>query len=92
MTDVRPSQQMQSLGVIQEGTPILAMPAHPFDLPTEREAAEQVIEKLFTALERIGRSTPLPGTWASRHRRSGSAGPPPSSSPLLRRLRRSPDH
>jgi peptide deformylase len=56
---VRPSDQMRDLGVVQEGAAILAEPAHPFDLPSEREAAEQVIEKLFTAMERIGQVHPF---------------------------------
>jgi peptide deformylase len=56
---VRPSEQMRDLGVVQEGEPVLAEPAHPFDLPAEREAAEQVIEKLFTAMERIGQVHPF---------------------------------
>jgi peptide deformylase len=56
---VRPSEQMRDLGVVQEGAPILAEPARPFDLPAEREAAEQVIEKLFTAMESIGQVHPF---------------------------------
>ncbi|MER5349056.1 peptide deformylase [Kitasatospora sp. NPDC002551] len=56
---MRPSQQIQSLGVVQQGDPVLAEPARAFDLPTEREAAEQVIEKLFTAMERIGQVHPF---------------------------------
>ncbi|MEU1290249.1 peptide deformylase [Kitasatospora sp. NPDC005856] len=59
MIQVRPSEQMRDLGVVQEGAPILAEPARPFDLPAEREAAEQVIEKLFTAMERIGQVHPF---------------------------------
>ncbi|MFJ6139323.1 peptide deformylase [Kitasatospora sp. NPDC092286] len=59
MIQVRPSEQMRDLGVVQEGAPILAEPARPFDLPAKREAAEQVIEKLFTAMERIGQVHPF---------------------------------
>ena len=59
MIQVRPSEQMRDLGVVQEGEPILAEPARAFDLPAEREAAEQVIEKLFTAMERIGQVHPF---------------------------------
>ncbi|MFB7945610.1 peptide deformylase [Kitasatospora phosalacinea] len=59
MIQVRPSEQMRDLGVVQEGAPILAEPARPFDLPAERDAAEQVIEKLFTAMERIGQVHPF---------------------------------
>ncbi|MFB7472934.1 peptide deformylase [Kitasatospora sp. NPDC056184] len=55
MIEVRPSQQMQSLGVVQQGTPILNRPAEPFDLPAERAAAQAVIDELFTAVDRIGR-------------------------------------
>ncbi|MFD0410454.1 peptide deformylase [Kitasatospora sp. NPDC127116] len=59
MIQVRPSEQMRDLGVVQEGAPILADPARPFDLPAEREAAEQVVEKLFTAMDRIGQVHPF---------------------------------
>ncbi|MFE5584433.1 peptide deformylase [Kitasatospora sp. NPDC056531] len=50
-----PSQQMQPLGIVQQGTPILNHPAEPFDLPTEGTAAQTVVDELFTALDRIGR-------------------------------------
>ncbi|MFJ6769700.1 peptide deformylase [Kitasatospora sp. NPDC091257] len=59
MIQVRPSEQMRDLGVVQKGEPVLAEPARAFDLPTERGAAEQVIEKLFTAMERIGQVHPF---------------------------------
>ena len=56
---MRPSEQMRGLGIVQQGAPILAEAALPFDLPAEREAAKQVIEKLFTAMERIGQVHPF---------------------------------
>ncbi|MCZ0978671.1 peptide deformylase [Streptomyces diastatochromogenes] len=59
MIQVRPSEQMRGLGVVQQGDPILAAPAQSFDLPAEREAAEQVIEKLFSSMERIGQVHPF---------------------------------
>ncbi|HEY9331994.1 MAG TPA: peptide deformylase [Streptomyces sp.] len=59
MTQVRPSEQMRDLGVVQHGAPVLAEPARAFDLPAEREAAEQVIEQLFSAMERIGQVHPF---------------------------------
>ncbi|PJN02509.1 formylmethionine deformylase [Streptomyces sp. CB01201] len=59
MIEVRPSEQMRDLGVVQHGAPVLAEPARLFDLPTEREAAEQVVEKLFTSMERIGQVHPF---------------------------------
>ncbi|AIA07812.1 peptide deformylase [Streptomyces noursei] len=59
MIQVRPSEQMRDLGVVQYGAPVLAEPACAFDLPAEREAAEQVIEQLFSSMERIGRVHPF---------------------------------
>lgn len=55
MIEVRPSQQMRDLGVVQQGAPVLAEPARPFELPAEREAAEQAVEMLFASIERIAR-------------------------------------
>ncbi|GAA2838797.1 peptide deformylase [Kitasatospora sp. CM 4170] len=52
---MRPNQQMQSLGVVQQGIPILSQPAEPFGLPAERAAAQTVIDELFAAVDRIGR-------------------------------------
>uniref|UniRef100_UPI000A38257D peptide deformylase n=1 Tax=Streptomyces murinus TaxID=33900 RepID=UPI000A38257D len=54
MNQVRPSEQMRDLGVVQNGAPVLAEPARAFDLPAEREAAEQVVEQMLSAMERIG--------------------------------------
>ncbi|WP_043463952.1 peptide deformylase [Kitasatospora sp. MBT66] len=55
MIEVRPSQHMQNLGVVQRGASILHRPAAPFDLPTERNGAQAVIDQLFAAVEQIGR-------------------------------------
>lgn len=59
MIQVRPSEQMRSLGVVQHGAPVLAEPARAFDLPAERQTAEQTIEQLFSAMERIGQVHPF---------------------------------
>ncbi|MFC9140904.1 peptide deformylase [Streptomyces bacillaris] len=59
MIQVRPSEQMRGLGVVQNGAPVLAEPARAFDLPTDRDTAEQVIEQLFSAMERIGQVHPF---------------------------------
>lgn len=59
MSQVRPSGQMRDLGVVQHGAPVLTEAARPFDLPAEREAAEQAVEALFAAMERIGRVHPF---------------------------------
>lgn len=59
MIEVRPSQQMRDLGVIQQGAAILAEPARPFDLPAERDEAEHIVDELFAAMERIGQVHPF---------------------------------
>ncbi|MER7851343.1 peptide deformylase [Streptomyces bacillaris] len=59
MTQVRPSEQMRDLGVVQNGAPVLAEPALAFDLPTDRAAAEKTIEQLHHAMERIGQVHPF---------------------------------
>ncbi|MFI9311468.1 peptide deformylase [Streptomyces triculaminicus] len=55
----RPSEQMRDLGVMQHGAPVLAEPAQPFDLPAEKNTAEQTIETLFASMERIARVHPF---------------------------------
>jgi peptide deformylase len=57
--DVRPSQQMRDLGVVQRGAGILAEPARAFDLPAEREEAERITDELFAAMVRIGQVHPF---------------------------------
>ncbi|MFI2078124.1 peptide deformylase [Streptomyces triculaminicus] len=55
MTTVRPSEQMRDLGVVQCGAPVLAEAARPFDLPDEKDTAEQTVEALFASMERLAR-------------------------------------
>ncbi|MFE7545193.1 peptide deformylase [Streptomyces platensis] len=59
MIDVRPSQQMRDLGVVQHGAGILAEPARAFDLPAERDEAERITDELFAAMERVGQVHPF---------------------------------
>ncbi|MEU6460088.1 peptide deformylase [Streptomyces sp. NPDC047065] len=59
MTEVRPSEQMRNLGVVQLGAPILTETARPFTLPEQREAAEQTVDALFAAMERIAQVHPF---------------------------------
>ncbi|MBQ0827574.1 peptide deformylase [Streptomyces tagetis] len=59
MTDVRPSQRMRDLGVVQLGAGVLAEPARAFDLPAERDEAERITDELFAAMERIGQVHPF---------------------------------
>lgn len=47
------SEIMRSLGVVQEGDPILRQTARPFDLPTEADDARRVTAELNSAVERI---------------------------------------
>ncbi|MEU5049100.1 peptide deformylase [Streptomyces sp. NPDC021096] len=59
MTAVRPSEQMCDLGVVQYGAPVLAEATRPLDLPDGKDTAEQTIETLFAAVERIARVHPF---------------------------------
>ncbi|MFE5301669.1 peptide deformylase [Streptomyces sp. NPDC056632] len=59
MTQVRPSEQMRDLGVVQRGAPVLAEAARTYDLPAERDAAERAVEQLFSSMERIGQVHPF---------------------------------
>ncbi|WKE69761.1 peptide deformylase [Streptomyces sp. WP-1] len=59
MIDVRPSQQMRDLGVVQHGAGILAEPTRAFALPAERDEAERITDELFAAMERVGQVHPF---------------------------------
>jgi peptide deformylase len=48
-----PSEIMSSLGVVQDGDPMLRRVARPFDLPNEAEDARRVVTALNSAAERI---------------------------------------
>lgn len=48
-----PSEAMASLGIIQEGDPILTQVARPFVLPDEAEDARRVVAELHSAGERV---------------------------------------
>ncbi len=41
--DVKPSDRMRELGIVQEGDPILRQVATPFDLPAEAEDARRLV-------------------------------------------------
>jgi peptide deformylase len=49
-----PADRMRSLGIAQEGDPVLAEVARPFDLPLEAEDARRVVSQLVSTLERVG--------------------------------------
>jgi peptide deformylase len=49
-----PAEQMRSLDIVQEGDPVLAEVARPFDLPAEAEDARRVVAQLVSTLERVG--------------------------------------
>lgn len=44
---------MKALGIVQDGDPILARPARPFELPAEVEDARRVVAELDSAAVRI---------------------------------------
>ncbi|MEV0623672.1 peptide deformylase [Nonomuraea sp. NPDC050404] len=47
------SDRMRSVGIVQRGAPILARAARPFDLPADADEASDVIDQLFTAVQRV---------------------------------------
>ena len=49
-----PAEQMEALGIAQEGDPVLTEAARPFDLPEEAETARRVVSQLASSLERVG--------------------------------------
>ena len=49
-----PAEQMSVLDIAQEGDPVLAEVARPFDLPAEAEDARRVVVQLVSTLERVG--------------------------------------
>ncbi len=54
MDTLSPAERMRSLAIIQEGDPVLAEVARPFDLPAEAEDARRVVSQLVSTLERVG--------------------------------------
>jgi peptide deformylase len=54
METMSPAERMRSLDVAQEGDPVLAEVARPFDLPAEAEDARRVVAQLASTLERVG--------------------------------------
>jgi peptide deformylase len=56
MDTMSPEERMRSLGIVQEGDPILAEAARPFDLPAEAEDARRVVSQLVSSLERVGQA------------------------------------
>jgi len=52
MSDMKPSERMASIGVVQKGEPLLEQGARPFDLPAEAEDARRVVTELHSAIER----------------------------------------
>jgi len=49
-----PAEQMEALGIAQEGDAVLTEAALPFDLPEEAETARRVVAQLASSLERVG--------------------------------------
>jgi len=54
METMSPAERMRSLAIAQEGDPVLAEVARPFDLPAEAEDARRVVAQLVSTLERVG--------------------------------------
>ncbi|MET8683608.1 peptide deformylase [Streptomyces sp. NPDC004732] len=47
------SQAMANAGIVQEGNPVLARAARPFDLPAEADEARRVLRELHAAVDRV---------------------------------------
>jgi peptide deformylase len=56
MDTMSPAERMRALDIMQEGAPILAEVARPFDLPAEAEDARRVVSQLVGTLERVGQA------------------------------------
>jgi peptide deformylase len=56
MESANPSDRMRSLGIAQEGDPILSEPARLFSLPDEAEDARRVVAQLVATLERVSQA------------------------------------
>ncbi len=54
METMGPAERMRSLAIAQDGDPVLAEVARPFDLPAEAEDARRVVAQLVSTLERVG--------------------------------------
>jgi len=54
METMSPAERMRSLDIAQDGDPVLAVVARPFDLPLEAEDARRVVSQLVSTLERVG--------------------------------------
>ncbi|MFF4761339.1 peptide deformylase [Streptomyces sp. NPDC001292] len=59
MSEVRPSEQMRNLGIVQRGAPVLTEAVRTLDLPAGQEAAEQAVDALFASIERIAQVHPF---------------------------------
>lgn len=53
MVTLSPAERMRALDIVQEGDPVLAEIARPFDLPTEAEEAQRVVTQLVSTLGRV---------------------------------------
>ncbi|WP_211258894.1 peptide deformylase [Spirillospora albida] len=47
------SDRMKAAGIVQHGDPILSRTARPFHLPSENESANEVVDRLFAAMQRV---------------------------------------
>jgi peptide deformylase len=52
VTELKPSEKMAAIGIVQEGDPILREVAQPFDLPVEVEDARRVVVELHSTIHR----------------------------------------
>lgn len=55
----RLAEQLRELGIVQVGDPILRAPTEPFDLPTEADAAAELLDRLAHYLARVAELYPF---------------------------------
>jgi peptide deformylase len=55
VSEMRPSEKMAAIGIVQDPDPILREVATPFDLPAEADDARRVVAQLHSAIERASR-------------------------------------
>ncbi len=56
METLAPSERMRSLGIMQEGEPVLTEVATRFNLPAEAEDARRVVAQLVSTMERVSQA------------------------------------
>jgi peptide deformylase len=57
--EVRASDRMRAVGIVQRGAPLLHQPARPFELPRDEVTARDVVSRLREAIQRLDELHPF---------------------------------